>query len=201
MRSPTLRGLSTLERFNMNTTVQRRRPHPVDRLQKQAYSSKAGPVREVIEGCLGRHQLTAVVEEDIPTLTAMRHVPGLIAFLCTLVNAKGQVIAQGRGNAVLNPNNRFIERAVACAFNSALTDAAIRATKVLDLLRGASDGVEEAYSLRESDASESATDKQRQYLRQLILANVDEEERERWEGQIGEMTKAEASRAIEQFKQ
>ncbi len=149
------------------------------------------PVREHIDACLGHHTLTAVVEEDMQTLAAMKHVEGLVAFLCTLVK-DGKVIAQGRGSSVLGPNSKFIQRAIGSAFNSALADAAIRATKVLDTFRGKTAADVE---------DEPATEKQRDYLRQLIHTNVeDEEEREQLEAQIPEMTKSEASQAIENFR-
>lgn len=151
------------------------------------------PVREHIDTCLGHHALTAVVEEDMQTLAAMKHVEGLVAFLCTLVK-DGKVIAQGRGSSVLGPNSKFIQRTIGCAFNSALADAAIRATKVLDTFRGKT-------AAEEQLEDEPATEKQRDYLRQLIHTNVeDEEEREQLEAQLPEMTKSEASKAIENFK-
>ncbi|OGC85119.1 hypothetical protein A3F55_01715 [Candidatus Adlerbacteria bacterium RIFCSPHIGHO2_12_FULL_53_18] len=163
-----------------------------------AARSEKYPAREEIEKCLGSHPLTAVVEEDIQTLTAMKHVEGIVAFLVTLTK-EGRVISQGRGSAVLNPMNRFIGRTVACAFNSALADAAIRATKVLDTFRTKP----EVEALGEDDkpnASNPATDKQLGYLRQLIQINCEEDERERWESQMGELTKQEASKLIESFK-
>lgn len=153
------------------------------------------PAREAIQQCLGNHTLTAVIEEDMTTLATMKHIDGLVAFLCTLTK-DGKVISQGHGSVVLGPNNRFIQRAIASAFNSALADAVIRATKVLDTFRGKTEG-EDSYN----DVSEPATEKQRDYLRQLIYTNVDnDDERERWESQLTELTKSEASKAIENFK-
>ena len=173
---------------------------PLQQMRKQAFNvrSEKHPAREEIEKLLGSHSITAVVEEDLQTLTAMKGVDGIIAFLVTLTK-DGRVISQGRGSAVLNPMNRFISRTIACAFNSALSDAVIRATKVLDTFRTKteSDAVEEAYK---SDGSEPATDKQRDYLRQLVQINCSEEERERWEDQLSEISKSEASKAIESFK-
>lgn len=186
----------------MTTVTAHRRPHPIDDIRRKAYSAQTEPVRDAVQECIGRYQLVAIVEEDVATLAAMAHVNGLVAFICTLVNADGKVIAQGRGNAVLNANNKFIQRTVGCAFNSSLTDAAIRATKVLDLLRVMADGVEEEYVVREADNSKPATDKQRAYLYQLVQANVhDEDGRSHWEDRIGELTKSEASAAIAEFKQ
>ena len=185
----------------MNTTYRKRGPSPVQTMRRNALNVQSAkhPAREEIEKCLGSHTLTAVVEEDIQTLAAMPQVDGLIAFLCTLTK-DGRVIAQGRGNAVLSPTNRYISRAIACAFNSALSDSVIRATKVLDTFRPEADkeAAEEAYK---EYTSEPATEKQRDYLTQLVQINCEEDERERWLSQItsGELTKDEASRAIAQF--
>lgn len=194
----------------MNTATYPRRPqqrsvqpsqppqkvHPIDRIRKENYNlqNEHHPAREAIEQCLGNHTLTAVVEEDLQSLAAMKHVDGLVAFLCTLVK-DGRVISQGRGSVVIGPNNRFIGRAIGSAFNSALADAAIRATKVLDTFRAKTEG-DDNY-----DSPELATDKQREYLRQLIHSNIEnEDEREKWESQLSELTKSEASKAIENFK-
>ena len=160
---------------------------------RQTNTVELGPVRDEVEAILGSHVLTAVIEEDLQTLAAMKHVDGLIAFLCTLLK-DGKVISQGRGSAVLGPNSKFIKRTVASAFNSALADASIRATKVLGTFLGTT---HDAYE----DAPDLATDKQREFLRQLVHQNIeDEDERERWESQISELTKSEASKAIESFR-
>ena len=150
------------------------------------------PVRELMQKCLGTHSLVAVVEEDMQTLTAMKDTEGLICFLCTLTK-DGRVISQGRGTALLNPSGRFINRTVHSAFNSALADAVIRATKVLDTFRS-NDARETA------EASQPATDRQKTYLRELVSLKVDDEsERERWESQLDALTKEEASSAIRRF--
>lgn len=161
-------------------------------MMHQTNTTELGPVRDEVEAILGSHVLTAVIEEDLQTLAAMKHVDGLVAFLCTLLK-DGKVISQGRGSAVLGPNSKFIKRTVASAFNSALADASIRATKVLGTFLGTT---HDAY-----EVEELATEKQREYLRQLVHQNVeDEDERERWESQLSELTKAEASKAIESFR-
>lgn len=115
--------------------------HPAQVPRKKAYDTqdKKHPAREEISKCLGSHNITAVVEEDMQTLTALQHVEGLVAFLVTITR-DGKAISQGRGSAVLNPMNRFISRTVASAFNSALADAVIRATRVLDTLRPKTEG-------------------------------------------------------------
>ena len=162
------------------------------------------PAREMIQKLTGSYTLTAIVEEDKATLNTMKHVDGLISFLCTL-SKEGRVISQGRGSSVLSPNNRFVTRSINLAFNSSLADAVIRA-KVLDTFRtnaeelGASVALGEAYRAPQGEESQPATDKQKAYLRQLLSLNVEDGgEREKLEAQVDELTKDEASHAIKAY--
>jgi ABC-type proline/glycine betaine transport system ATPase subunit len=163
-------------------------------------TNKKHPVRQEIEKNIGTFNITASVVEDTQTLAELKHVEGLVAFICTL-EKDGHVIAQGRGSSVLNPSNRYISRAVHAAFNSSLSDAVIRATKVLDTLHPNPAAALEAPNGKEANAFEKATDKQRHYLSELIALNVqDEDEREKRQSQIADLTKSEASRMIESFR-
>jgi hypothetical protein len=181
----------------------------MEQLQKKAFNvrDEKHPVREQVKKCLGSHNLTVTVEEDSQTLSAMNHVDGLLAFLCTLKDKSGRVLSQGRGSSVLNPTNRFIGRTVASALNSSLADAAIRATKVLGtfysnmVAQDTNVALNEAYSTKErATAFELITEKQRQYLWSLIQVQVDDEvERDRWQEKITEMSKNEASEMIASF--
>ena len=94
--------------------------------------SKGHPVAEEVQKSVGTYELSATFEEDSQTLQTLKHVPGLIAFICTLKKGT-QIIGQGRGMAVLNKVNRFIERTVRAAFNASLVDAVVR-SKLLDAL-------------------------------------------------------------------
>lgn len=172
--------------------------HPIELMRAKVYDvqDKENPIRAEIEKCLGTHTIKAVVEEDVQTLNVMG-ADNLVSFLVTLTK-EGRVLSQGRGSALIGPTNRFFQRTIACAFNSALSDAAIRATKVLDMVRDKSTAEEEYAS---ESLSEPATEPQLKYLKQLIQDNVsDAEERRRWEAQLGELTKDAASEAIQGFK-
>lgn len=178
----------------ITTSYRRRSAPPAYAIRKK---ESQDPVRELVQKCAGTYNLVAVVEEDVQTLTAMKHIDGLVAFMCTLLK-DGRMIAQGRGSAKFNP--RFISRAVNTAFNSAISDSVIRATKVLDTLRNDA-GIPDAYGANTAELSVPATDKQQEYLRQLIQINVeDDAERARRESQLSELTKQEASRMIESFR-
>jgi ABC-type proline/glycine betaine transport system ATPase subunit len=162
------------------------------------------PVREEIDKVIGQYNLTAVIKEDTATLATMKHVGGLIAFICSLMK-DGKVISEGRGATVLGPNNKWLTKAVENAFNSALSDAVIRSTKVLGTFLSASGSavsLEAAYGEIEAQKNnEPSTEKQRNYLYQLITQNVDdEEEREQRLSQVDELSKQEACRMIEELK-
>ena len=170
--------------------------HPIEQMRTKVYDvqDKKNPIRAAIEQCLGTHTITAVIEEDMQTITTMG-VDGLVSFLCTL-SENGRILSQGRGSVVMSPTNRFIQKAVACAFNASVADAALRASRVLDMIRDKTGTVEE------TNETEPATEKQREHLQQLIRVKVtDGDERRRWEAQLGELTKDAASAAIQSLKQ
>ena len=160
------------------------------------------PAREMIQKLTGSYTLTAIVEEDKATLNTMKHVDGLISFLCTL-SKEGRVISQGRGSSVLSPNNRFVTRSINLAFNSSLADAVIRA-KVLDTFRtnaedpGASVALGEAYRA-DNGESTMATPRQLEYLKQLLQVNAPDDVREKWLPNLETLEKFEASELIRQY--
>ena len=198
----------------MNSTTYRPRNirspfQPTRRVQLKASNYEemnrpVHPVREELDKVIGTYNLIAVIKEDTATLATMSHIGGLIAFICSL-SRDGKVISEGRGATVLGPNNKWLSRAVESAFNSALSDAVIRSTKVLGTFlssTGSAVSLEAAYGEMEAQKnSEPSTEKQRNYLYQLITQNVDdEEEREQRLSQVDELSKQEACRMIEEFK-
>jgi hypothetical protein len=198
----------------MNTTTYRPRNirspfQPARQVQLKASNYQemnrpVHPVTEEINKVLGSYALTAVIREDTATLATMKHIGGMIAFICSL-SRDGKVISEGRGATVLGPNNKWLSRAVESAFNSALSDAVMRSTKVLGTFlspSGSAVSLEAAYSEMEAQKnSEPSTEKQRNYLYQLITQNVDdEEEREQRLSQIDELSKQEACCMIEELK-
>lgn len=192
-----------------NTAYKRSIPSPFPQIRSMKHNPfnappQKHPVREELDKVLGQYSLTALIEEDTSTLSSMKHVNGLISFLCTLM-MNGKVIAIGRGNSVLGPNNRYLTRTIQYAVNSAVVDSIMQATKIMGTFLGGSNvgiALDEAYKAKGMQESEPATDKQLNYLKQLIQINVsDEEERERWESQLHELTKDEASDAIASFRQ
>ncbi len=213
----------------MNSTYQPRPTlSPYQRMRTEALDvrSPSHPVMDEIQKCLGKYQLEIVVEEDAQTLAMFKHIPGLIAFIAT-IKSNGRIAGQGRGSACLSSTNRFIERAVHCAFNSSVVDSVMRSTKVLDVLlpsagaslqnldvemhRGNASYANEPYPEQERYPAREAyaakeyapagiSEKQKSFLLGLINKLRDKDEKNHWLGRVGGMTTREASAAIQELK-
>jgi|GEM_PF-1061241 len=171
--------------------------------------SKKQPVREEIAKNIGTFNFTATIEEDTQTLGVMNHIPGIVAFICTLKRGN-MIIAQGRGSAVINRMNKYFERIVSTACNASLIDALIRSVKIdafhTDMNMNTAQIMRQTpgsptYAVQEPNMyEEGITDRQKSYLTELIQTNVqDADEKERWMSQMSEFTKEEASQAIASF--
>jgi hypothetical protein len=179
---------------------------------------KRHPIHKEIQKIVGTINLTATIQEDLESLSLLK-TPGLVAFACFL-KRDGELISIGRGAAVLNRLSKYLERVVMQAANASLVDAIVKSTKVLDMLRMdtgstvassvASEthepkadytGLELPETFNEKPASPGITEKQKGYLKKLITENIKSlPERDRWESEIDNLTSAEASQAIQQFK-
>ncbi|MFA6969267.1 MAG: hypothetical protein WC217_01560 [Candidatus Paceibacterota bacterium] len=177
-------------------------PYQIMKKEMLNVHSDEHPVQKEIRRIVGTYPLTIEVTEDIQTLATLKHIPGLIAFIAS-VKKDGQIIGQGRGSSIISRMNKFIERTVRMSFNGAIIAAVMHATKALDVLADplGDMSIEPVDARQESYAPEGITDKQKSYLFELIRTKVtDEEQRRSWEAQLDELTKDEASQAIQSFK-
>ncbi len=168
------------------------------------YSNPKNPVHQEIKKNVGTFNFTATIEQDTQTLNRFKHIKGLIAFLCTL-KRDGKVIGEGRGSATLNQMNKFIERTIRYAFNASLIDAIVRSVKSLDTLTIEPNKLQATpFSVKDLDKKETTemiTDNQKRYLTELVYTNVtDDESIAKWENNLRDFTKVEASEAIQNFK-
>ena len=189
-------------------------PSPFQSTRGKAFSAfnvqdDRHPARKEVLKTIGSYNFTAEIQEDAQALALFKK-PGLIAFVCTLKRNKGgesEVLGQGRGVAILNRLNRYVERTIQSAASAALVDAVVKSTKVLDTLgiemavpAKPSMAIGEAYQAKEDEESDLATIKQVGYLRQLISMHVeDDSERERFLSHIDQLTKGEASELIQKY--
>jgi hypothetical protein len=182
--------------MNTTTYASRKVSTPYSMTQR---SETLPPVQNEVAKRIGEYKLVATFSEDIDTKNTFKHVPGLIAFLCTL-RKDGNVIAVGRGSAFLSRMNRYVERTIDTAFNASLVDAVVRGTKVIDALNSgpltSPNEVGTPYT-----GFDGITDKQRDYLSVLIGNLANEDEREEWLNKLDVMTRDEASAAIALLKE
>ena len=165
--------------------------------KKVIVQEKKSPIQEEVEKNIGTFNLTVQVEEDKDTISKFSHIENFIAFIATIKQGS-ETLGIGRGSAVLNRLNKWVSRGVRYAYCQSITDAIIRSVKTLDALYiQATEPKDTNISVGEVDY---ATDKQKNYLRELIQANViDESKRKYWEAQINQLTKDEASEKIQSF--
>lgn len=166
--------------------------------QKCSVQDEEHPVHREIKKACCTMVLTATIEEDLPTLALFKHVPNLVAFLCT-IRKENMIIGIGRGTATLSQYNRSIGRTVHTAQSASLIDAIVRGTRVLDTLSD-----ESSFAGGKYEAGKEIygiTDKQRSYLQELISTRVaDRDEREQQLSSLESLTVDEASEMIQSFK-
>lgn len=152
------------------------------------------PIKAEIAKHLGNFTFTASFEEDREANEAFRN-DAVIAYRCILKH-NDKVIGIGRGLNVLSGENRYLSKSVRWALSGSLIDAVTRATK-LPALSG-----EAIPDFGTSNiASEfMATEKQKSYLKELIMSLPDEDGRDELLNNLDSMTKEDASDLIGQLK-
>lgn len=196
----------------MNTAYKNRIASPYQVAKKHPFdiSSPKHPVRAEIMKHVGTYDLTATFKEDTATTSMFKHIPGLIAFVCT-IEQSGKIIGIGRSNAVISETSKYFDRVIQTAWSYSLIDAVSKMTRTVDTLRTNPSKqsydyekeamIDDAYKARDSRGVEMITEKQKSYLLELIHTNITrEDERARRESEITEFTKEEASRAIQSFQ-
>lgn len=178
----------------MQKQTYRSQPSPYQVRPPKPYDTryKAHPVKEELRKHYGTYNLTATFEEDTEALGQFKHISEYLPVICTL-RKDGKVVAIGRGASILSPLNKSLQRAVYGAINGSWLSAANNACKVFDLLR-----MEIGSGLPAVQTPEPATEKQKSYLRELILLNCeDDTERQQLIEQLDTLTKEEASQQIQ----
>lgn len=183
-------------------------------MHRNAYSAfnvqdSRSPVRKELLKAIGSHSFRCELSEDTQALALFKK-PGLIAFVATISRGNsGEVLGQGRGVAIIDSSNRYFVKAIQAAASAALVDSMVKSTKLFNLLDTVATttdkdvpetAIGEAYQAKESDGFEHASEAQCQYLQQLIQVNVeDDSERDKLISGIEEMSRSEASSAIQSY--
>ena len=166
--------------------------------------SVSHPVRKLIEKNLGTITFTAEITEDKQTINLLKNnIPGIVAFLCTL-KKDNIIISEGRGESVINPENKYISKNITFAKNASIIDSIVRASKVLDILPLDTSSqpnsgltLNKSYEVvKEVKDQDYITDKQKNYLLTLIRTNVAENKRRELENEIVNYSRDDASELI-----
>lgn len=137
------------------------------------------PVQEFIRQSLGTYTLTATFLPDEHTLQTLK-IPGMAAFLCVL-KCGDQVLAEGRSMTVVSEVNKFYEKSLIYAKGQSLLDAIAKGSKILDLIPlnttpQQNTKVSFPNIYKEKELSGGITEKQKNYLLQLLRSNEASEE-------------------------
>lgn len=183
----------------MKTNHKHRIASPYQMTREKTFRMRdKSPIQEDIEKNTGTFNLTVDVKEDKETISLFKHVPNLISFITTLKNENDEVVGIGRGSAVINRLNKFVERTVRYAYNASLIDAMVRSTKILDALyitpsnqentevpdEADLEGRDKPAFYGEEDMPKIATEKQRAFLNRLIDEKCDDSTKEEYLGQL-----------------
>lgn len=173
-------------------------PFQVVNKKKSIAVAETNPIiQEEVEKHLKKHTLTVEFKEDKDTLLVFKNVSNMIAYTCEIKEGD-KIIGLGRGMAVVNSMNKFVERSVKNALNSSFVNAVIQSTRIGNMNALAVQN--NAPVVREVESPVLITEKQRNYLLELARKNVDDaDELKQWEEQIDSLTREEASEHINAF--
>ena len=177
-------------------------PNHMKRSQEKVTNTQdeGNPIRLMLNKlCQTKYNLCATFSPDIGVMSALNKTPGLIAVKCEL-SLDGRAIGLGHGSTAISRLNKGLDRALYSCLNGSLMSAINSACKSLDVIRleGTQEQIGEAYKSGQGEESQPATDKQKSYLRELILVNCeDDTDRQERINALSELTKEEASQQIQ----
>src|SRR3989344_1988496 len=185
----------------VRSPFQPRQSHPVKAAQERSLdmSDEQNPVRLILAKlCQARYVLSAGFSVDTTTMATVK-TPGFLAVRCEL-SMDGKILGVGHGATAISKINRGLERALFGCLNGALMSSINVACKSLDAIRleGSQEQLGEAYRTPQGQEAQLASDKQKSYLRELILVNCeDDTDRQERINQLDTLTKQEASEQIQ----
>ena len=184
----------------VRSPFQPRQSRPVKQAQERSLNmqDEQNPVRLILARlCQARYVLSAGFSVDTTTMATVK-TPGFLAVRCEL-SMGGKILGVGHGATAISKINKSLDRALFGCLNGALMSSINSACKSLDVLRleGEQEQLGEAYRAIQGEESQPATDKQRAYLRELILLSCeDDTDRQERINALSELTKEEASAQI-----
>jgi len=150
--------------------------------EKSNIHDKRHPINKMIAKHTGEINLNLSLSEDTQTLNQFKNFPGLVSFIATL-RRDSIVVGVGHGSVLINESNRWVERALAFAKNTAIINSVMMACKMLDALKIDTGDVkgtsivseeidverrDEICSYEEDSTLKYATEKQKTFLKSLL---------------------------------
>ena len=144
-------------------------------------TSKPSLFKPGAEKFCGLFKIRAIFKKDDETAEMLGNTPGIVAYICELVDSRGLVIGEGRGTAKADPKNSSdfdINKAVKIAEKRAQIDAVLRAGGLSDFFtQDMEDAPKNITGKGKPKQSPSATDKQKAFIaRKLKEAGVQQED-------------------------
>lgn len=132
------------------------------------FTSKPSLLKPGSEKFCGLFKIRATFKKDQETVDMLGNTPGIIAYLCELVDGRGQVIGEGRGTAKADVKGADfdINKQVKIAQKRAQIDAVLRTGGLSDFF---TQDMEDAPRTESSEESVPATVKQKNFISKLYL--------------------------------
>lgn len=129
--------------------------------------SKPSLFKPGAEKFCGLFKIRPIFRKDIDTVDMLGNTPGIIAYVCDLVDSRGQVIGEGRGTAKadINGGDFDINKQVKIAQKRAQVDAVLRAGGLSDFF---TQDMEDMPAQSKQQSSTPATDKQQSLIKQKL---------------------------------
>lgn len=141
-------------------------------IQIKGATSKPSLFKPGAEKFCGLFKIRPTFKKDIETVEMLGNKPGIIAYICELVDSRGGVIGEGRGSSSVNPDGADfdVNKAVKIAEKRAQIDAVLRAGGLSDFF---TQDMEDAPrdSNGEAKMVGPATDKQRALISKKLEEN------------------------------
>jgi hypothetical protein len=135
--------------------------------------SKPSLLKPGAEKFCGLFKIRPTFRQDLETLEMLGNTPGILAYVCDLVDSRGQVVGEGRGVAKTDPvhgSDFDINKQVKIAEKRAQIDAVLRAGGLSDFFTQDMEDAPAAGSAQFENDDAPATDKQRA----LIIRKLNE---------------------------
>lgn len=133
----------------------------------KTFDSKPSLFKPGAEKFCGLFKIRPTFKKDTETVEMLGNTPGIIAYICELVDSRGQVIGEGRGTAKTDPSGADfdINKQVKIAQKRAQIDAVLRTGGLSDFF---TQDMEDAPKGNSNDGNYPATDKQRALIQKKL---------------------------------